>query len=156
MKQLLRAPLLVLLVLALLASCDDDPLKDKVKYTVALRVTGQNLAGLGAEMHYTSVRNTTTNPQPGPSGHYTYAVRADSTYNLGEFGWYDHLDAAIALRNVSCSSALQPAANSWLKLEMLVNGRVVDRVELNSASRNTVTCAPYWLIGMGAEGDDWD
>lgn len=156
MKLLFRV-LLLLLPLFVLPGCDkdDDPLKDKLRFKVTLRVTGENLAGLGAEMDYTSVRNTLTDPKPGPTGRDTYALRADGTYDLGEFGFYDQLAATIAMRNVTCTA--RPPANSRLKLEILVNGVLYDRVELNGASPGTISCSqPYWLVTTSSDGDDWD
>ncbi|MCR5887037.1 hypothetical protein LRS06_04445 [Hymenobacter sp. J193] len=149
------------LALLPLAACQDklDELEDATRFTVALRVKGENLSGLGAEMHYVSTRSTLTNPQAGPSGHYTYAAAADTTYQLGEFGVYDDVLATIALRTATCDAATHPRPGSYLKLDMLVNGVVYDTETLSSTSGAQVTCSPYWGIGVGpsADGDsDWD
>ena len=157
MKLLFRFSLLLLLLAGLTACKKDDPLKGKLRYKVALHVTGENLGGLGAGMEYSSVRSTLTDPHPGPSGRDAYAVRVDSTYSLGEFGWYDTIEASIFMRNVNCNAATHPGPGSWLKLEMLVNGVVIDRAELNSASTRNLSCAaPYLVLALASGGSDWD
>ena len=156
MKYLIRA-LLMFAALFVVLSCDkeDDPLKDKLKFKVTLHVTGENLAGLGAEMSYTSVRNTLTDPKPGPNGRETYGAQVDATYDLGEFGFYDQLVATIAMRNVTCTA--RPPANSRLRLDVLIDGVLFDRVELNGATPGTISCSqPYWLATIDSNGDDWD
>ncbi|GAA4373146.1 hypothetical protein [Hymenobacter koreensis] len=161
MKPLLRLPLWLLTAFILLVSCKkEDPLKGKLRYKVEVRVTGENLTGLGAEMSYTSIRNTLTDPKPGPSAQYSYATRVSETYELGEFGMYDALEVTLAMRNVTCNNAAQLGPNSWLRAEILANGLVIDRVELNSASARNLSCtAPYLaLVALagGSGGDGWD
>ncbi|MCC3158773.1 hypothetical protein LJ737_16130 [Hymenobacter sp. 15J16-1T3B] len=163
MKFSFRFPLLLLLVVGLLAGCskDDDPLKGKLRYKVQVRVRGENLTGLGAEMSYATVRNTLTDPKPGPSGRDTYAVRADTIYELGEYGAYDALEVTLAMRNVTCqNAATQLGANSYLKAEILANGLKIDEVELNRTAARTISCSatPYLVLvgGVGGSGGDWD
>ncbi|GAB2958425.1 hypothetical protein GCM10027048_26740 [Hymenobacter coalescens] len=163
MKLLLRYSLVLVALTVLLTSCKKDPLKGKLRYKIELRVKGENLGGLGAGMEYSSVLNPNTNLRPGPSGQDTYALLADSTYSLGEFGWYDVVDAKIFMRNVTCNNATRPGPNSWLRMEMLVNGLVIDRVELNSDSPRSMNCAspPYAMPYLGvavlaSSGSDWD
>lgn len=149
------------LLLLPLAACQDklEELEDATRFEVTLRVKGENLTGLGAEMDYVSTRNTLTKPEVGPSGRYTYAVAVDTTYQLGEFGVYDDVLATIALRKATCDAATHPRPGSYLKLDMLVNGVVYDTETLSSTSGTQVTCSPYWGIGVGpsADGDsDWD
>ncbi|QIX62538.1 hypothetical protein HER32_15670 [Hymenobacter sp. BT18] len=149
------------LALLPLAACQDklEELKDATRFSVALRVKGENLTGLGAEMDYVSTRNTLTKPEAGPSGHHTYAISADTTYQLGEFGVYDDVLATIVLRKATCDATTHPRPGSYLKLDMLVNGVVYDTETLSSTSGAQVTCTPYWTISVGptSDGDsDWD
>jgi hypothetical protein len=165
MKQILRFPLLLLLLLGVgLAGCDDDddPLKGKLRYAVTLHVTGENLTGLGAGMEYTTVRNTLTNPHPGPNGQGTYATRVDTTYQLGEYGAYDLLEVKLFMRNLNCqNAAAQLGPNRWLKAEIRANGLLVDKLELNQttvgqANCNTLIPYPVLLVGVGGAGGGWD
>ncbi|RAK65805.1 hypothetical protein DLM85_13890 [Hymenobacter edaphi] len=154
----------MLLTLVLLAGCgkDDDPLKGKLRYKVQVHVTGENLTGLGAEMSYATVRNTLTDPKPGPSGRDAYATRVDTTYELGEYGAYDALEVTLALRNVTCqNAATQLGANSYLKAEIRANGLKIDEVKLDRTSARTISCSaatPYLVLvgGVGGSGGDWD
>lgn len=164
MKLFLRFPLLLLLTFSvLLMSCDDDdPLKGKLRYEVTLRVTGENLTGLGAGMEYATVRNTLTNPHPGPSGQGAYATRVDTTYKLGEYGAYDLLEVKLFMRNLNCqNAAAQLGPNRWLKAEIRANGLLVDKLELNQttvgqASCNSLIPYPVLLVGVGGAGGGWD
>ncbi len=152
------ASLLTLIALAPLTSCEEDTdITSSLKYTIKLRVTGENLTDLGAEMRYTSLRNTlAASPAAGPTRTKTYTNSADSTYNVGEFGFYDRVEAIIALKSATCNATTHPRSSSFLRLEMLVNDRIVLREELNSASAQRVTCSPYWTITTTTDGDDWD
>lgn len=151
MKYLSRATLLPLLTAIMLSGCEKEKM---LQARIELRVRGENLTGLGAEMSYTSLRDAYDQPQPGPSGQYSYAVRADTTYNLGDFNIDDTMEAHISLRNASCATTLRP--DSWLRLETLANGVVIKRIELNAAARSWVSCAPYWTMSTTSSSGDWD
>ena len=149
---------LLLLMLPLLAlKCDKEEIINANRFDVKVRVTGDNFAGLGAEMKVNSRRNV-LNPSPGPSLTYSYPASVNQTYDLGTFGIQDDVTLNASFTNVTCTSTVQPASNTKLKVELLVNGLVVNVVELTPNSRNSsgFSCSPYWLVTTVGSGDDWD
>ena len=80
------------------------------------------------------------------------------TYDLGTFGIQDDVSISAAFANATCTSTVQPASNTKLKVELLVNRFVMNVIELSPASRNTsgFSGSPFWLITTVGSGDDWD
>lgn len=152
-----RLAWLLLLALPLLSlKCDDDNIIMPPQFEVTIRVTGEHLDGLGAELNVSSTRNL-LNPSAGPTLTYSYDASISQTYTLGPFGLQDQVIASAAFRNVTCSSSLRPATDSKLLVEVLANGLVVGRAELTpSSSGGSFVCSPYWLVTTVGEGDDWD
>jgi hypothetical protein len=148
----------LLLLLPLLGlKCEKDDIVKANQFDVKVRVTGDNFYGLGAEVKVDSRRNV-LNPSPGPSLRETYPTSINHTYSLGTFGVQDDVTISALFANVTCSGTVQPVSNTKLKVELLVNGRVVNTIELSPASRNMTgfSCSPYWLITTAGSGDDWD
>ncbi len=149
---------LLLLLLPLLAlKCDKEEVVKANQFDVKVRVTGDNFAGLGAEMKVNSRRNV-FNPTPGPSLSYSFPTSVNQTYDLGTFGIQDDVTISAAFTNVTCNSTVQPVSNTKLKVELLINGTVLNVVELTPNSRNSsgFSCSPYWLVTTVGSGDDWD
>ncbi|MBT9393928.1 hypothetical protein KLP40_12210 [Hymenobacter sp. NST-14] len=141
--------------------CQDEveKLNDTVQFKVALRVKGEKLPGLGAGMEYTTTRDTNTpSPQTEPTVRYTYAAAVDTTYELGDYSLYDNLAATISMNKVACATLPKPGSGSYLRLDILVNGKVYETKTLGGAAPAPTVCSPFWLILMGpaASGDDWD
>lgn len=141
--------------------CQDEveKLNDTVQFKVALRVKGEKLQGLGAGMEYTTTRDTNTaSPKTEPTVRYAYPVAVDTTYQLGDYSLYDNLAATISLNQVTCATTPKPGIGSYLRLDILVNGKVYETKMLGGAALPPSICSPYWLILMGpaASGDDWD
>jgi hypothetical protein len=157
MKMLHRLAWLLLLALPLLSlKCDDDDVIKPPPFEVTIRVTGEHIDGLGAEMSVISTRNV-LNPSAGPTLSRPYSTSISQTYTLGTFGLQDRVEASVAFRNVTCSSALRPASDSKLLVEVLANGFVVGSAELTpGSSGGSFVCSPYWLSTTVGEGDDWD
>ena len=151
------ALLLVLLLPLLALKCNKDDIVRANQFEVKVRVTGDNLAGLGAEMKAESRLNV-LNPKAGPSLRFSFATSASQTYDLGTFGIQDDVTISAAFANATCTGTVQPASNTKLKVELLVNGLVVNVLELSPASRNMsgFSCSPFWLITTVGSGDDWD
>ena len=147
----------ILLLLPLMAVECKKKAVEANKFEVKVRVTGENLAGLGAEIKAESRRNV-LNPITGPSLSHTYAAAVSQTYDLGTFGLQDDATISAFFTNVTCSSAVQPASNSRLKVELLINNRAVNTIELSPTSRNMTgfSCSPFWVITTVGSGDDWD
>lgn len=142
-------------------SCQDEveKLNDTVQFKVELRVKGEKLQGLGAGMEYTTTRDTNTaTPKTEPTVRYTYATAVDTTYQLGDYSLYDNLAATISMNQVTCATTPKPSIGSYLRLDILVNGKVYETKMLGGAALPPSVCSPYWLILMGpaASGDDWD
>jgi len=152
----LSAFLLLLLPLVAL-KCKKEDIVNANQFDVKVRVTGENLTGLGAEIKVESRRNV-VNPTAGPSLAHGYTVSVNQTYDLGTFGVQDDVTISAFFTNVTCSSSVQPASNSKLKVELLINGWVANTIELSPASRNMAgfSCSPFWLITTVGRGDDWD
>ncbi|WP_035561178.1 hypothetical protein [Hymenobacter sp. IS2118] len=149
---------LLLLLLPLLAlKCDKEDVIKANQFDVKVRVTGDNLFGLGAEMKVESRRNV-LNPKAGPSLSKAFSTSINQTYDLGTFGIQDDVTISALFRQVTCNSMVQPVANTKLKVELLVNGVVLNVVELTPASKNTsgFSCNPFWLATTIGSGDDWD
>lgn len=142
------------------SSCQDEveKLNETVQFKVALRVKGVQLQGLGAEMEYTPTRNTNTTPKTESTVRYTYPVAVDTTYQLGNYGPYDDLAASISMHKVNCATIPKPGAGSYLRMEILVNGKVFETQTLGGTAPPPSVCSPFWLIlmGPGASGDEWD
>ena len=148
--------LLILLLPLLALKCKKDDIIKAKQFEVTVRVTGENLTGLGAEMQVNS-RLDALNLSAGPSLTYAYATSVSQTYVLGTFELQDDVTAAVAFKNVTCSSALQPASNSKLKVELFANGLLVNVVELTPTSQgDSFACAPYWADTSASNSDDWD
>ena len=148
----------LLLLLPLLSlKCKEDDIVKANQFAVTVRVTGENLGGLGAEIQADSRLNV-FNPKAGPSLKYSYGTAVSQTYELGTFGLQDDVTISALFRNVSCSSAVQPASNSKLKVELLIRGLVVNVIELTPASPKSsgFSCTPFWLVTTVSSGDDWD
>lgn len=142
-------------------SCQDEveKINDTVQFKVALRVKGEKLQGLGAGMEYTTTRDTnTSSPKTEPTVRYTYPVAVDTTYQLGDYSLYDNLAATISMNKVTCTTTPKPGSGSYLRLDILVNGKVYETQTLGGTAPQPSVCAPFWLILMGpaASGDDWD
>jgi|GEM_PF-2778472 len=148
---------LLLLLLPLLAlKCEKDDIVKANEFEVSVRVTGEHLDGLGAGIQVDSRLNV-LNPSAGPSLSYSYSSGISQTYALGTFGIQDEVTLNAMFRNVTCSSSLQPANDSKLKVELLVNNLVVSVIELTPTSRgSSFSCSPYWLMTTVGKGDDWD
>lgn len=146
-----------MLLLPLIAVECKKKVVDANQFDVKVRVTGENLGGLGAEIKVES-RRSIVNPTPGPSLSYTYATAVSQTYVLGTFGIQDDATISAFFTNVTCSGAVQPTSNSRLKVELLVNEKVVNVIELSPTSQSTrgFSCSPFWLITTVGSGDDWD
>jgi hypothetical protein len=157
MRLLHRLAWLLLLALPLLSlKCEDEDIIKPPQFEVTIRVTGEHLDGLGAELSVSSTRNV-LNPSAGPGLSYSYGTNISQTYALGTFGLQDRVEASVAFRNVTCSSTLRPASDSKLLVEVLANGLVVGRAELTpGSSGSSFVCSPYWLSTTVGEGDDWD
>ncbi|RSK42533.1 hypothetical protein [Hymenobacter perfusus] len=141
--------------------CQDEveKLNDTVQFKVALRVKGEKLQGLGAGMEYTTIRDTNTaSPKTEPTVRYTYSAAVDTTYQLGDYALYDNLAATISMNQVTCATMPKPSIGSYLRLDILVNGKLYETKMLGGAALPPSVCSPYWLILMGpaASGDDWD
>jgi hypothetical protein len=147
----------LLLMLPLLGvKCEKEDIVKATQFEVTVRVTGENLGGLGAEVRVSSVRNV-LNPSAGPGLTYSYPINANVVYSLGTFGLQDQVTAEVAFHNVSCSGVVRPASDSKLKVEVLANGFVVNVVELTPATTGgSFICNPYWLNTTVGNGDDWD
>lgn len=151
------ALLLVLLLPLLALKCKKDDIVKANQFDVKVRVTGDNFAGLGAEVKVESRLNV-LNPKPGPSLSYSFPTSVNQTYDLGTFGIQDDVSISASFTNVTCTSTVQPVGNTKLKVELLVNGLAVNVIELSPASRNTTgfSCSPFWLITTVGSGNDWD
>ena len=157
MKMLHRLAWLLLLALPLLSlKCDDEDVIKPPQFEVTIRVIGEHLDGLGAELSVISTRNI-LNPSAGPTLSHRYTTSISQTYALGSFGLQDRVEASVGFRNVTCSSVLRPDNDSKLLVEVLANGIIVGRAELTPGSSGaSFVCSPYWLATTVGEGDDWD
>ena len=137
--------------------CKKDDVVRANQFEVKVRVTGDNLAGLGAEMKAESRLNV-LNPIAGSSLRFSFTTSVSQTYDLGTFGIQDDVSISAAFANATCTSTVQPASNTKLKVELLVNRFVMNVIELSPASRNTsgFSGSPFWLITTVGSGDDWD
>ena len=147
----------LLLVLPLLGlQCSKEKIAKANEFDITVRVTGENLGGLGAEVKVTSVRNV-LNPSAGPTLAQSYGLTVSQTYSLGKFGIQDQITAFVNFTNVTCTSVVQPAANTSLLVEVLANGILVSQVRLKPGSTGgNFTCSPYWMNSDESDGDDWD
>ena len=148
--------MLMLLLPLLAVKCKEEVIKAN-QFDVKVRVVGSNLAGLGAEVKVESRRNV-LNPTPGPSLAHNFPTSVNQTYDFGTFGIQDDITLSAFFTNLTCSSAVQPVSNSQLKVELLINNRVVNVVGLSPTSRNRsgFSCSPFWLITTVGSSDDWD
>ncbi|MCI1188931.1 hypothetical protein MON38_16025 [Hymenobacter sp. DH14] len=148
---------LLLLALPLLGlKCSKEEIIKATEFDITVRVTGEHLDGLGAEMKVTSVRNV-LNPSAGPVLTQSFGPTVSQTYSLGKFGLQDQVTAFIYFTNVTCTSVVQPAANTSLLVEVLANGVLVSQVRLKPGTTGgNFTCTPYWTNSDESHGDDWD
>lgn len=149
--------LLALLLPLLALKCKKEDVTKLNQFEVKVRVTGDNLGGLGAEVKAESRLNV-LNPKTGPSLSYRFPTSVNQTYDLGTFGIQDDVTISASFANVTCTSTVQPVSNTKLKVELIANGLVVNTIELSPASRNTMgfSCSPFWLVTTIGSGDDWD
>ena len=147
----------LLLVLPLLAlKCSKEEVIKANEFDITVRVTGEHLDGLGAQMQVTSVRNV-LNPSAGPTLTQNFGPTVSQTYALGKFGIQDQVKTSIYFTNVTCTSVVQPAANASLLVEVLANGLLVSQVRLKPGmSGGNFSCTPYWMDNDESKGDDWD
>jgi hypothetical protein len=147
----------LLLTLPLLGlKCSKEEIVKANEFDIALRVTGEHLGGLGAEVKVTSIRNV-LNPSAGPTLVQSYGPTISQTYALGKFGLQDKVTVSASFTNVTCTSAVQPASDASLLVEVLANGVTVSRVVLKpGTSGGNFTCSPYWMNSDESHGDDWD
>lgn len=155
----LRYLIMLLVLPLLLGSCskdDEAAPSTAVQHKIQVRVTGENLSGLGAELHVKSTLNFINGPfVAGPGLHETYATSITRTYDLGTFGKEDIIEAQVMFRNVTKNGAVQPSATSRLKLELIADGVVKENTELNkSASGWKVQYNPYLVGGADLETDN--
>ena len=136
--------------------CSKEEIVKANEFDITVRVTGEHLGGLGAEVKVTSIRNV-LNPSAGPTLVQSYGPTISQTYSLGKFGIQDKVTAFASFTNVTCTSTVQPASDASLLVEVLANGVPVSRVVLKpGASGSNFTCSPYWTNSDESHGDDWD
>lgn len=149
--------LLFALLVLVMASCSSDSKDDPqpVTHKVEVRVTGQDLAGLGAELKVTSQLDFAKASKAGPGYTEVFGSSVSKTIKIGDFGTYDLIESLVMFKNVTRTSSLRPSSTSRLKLEILADGKVIETTELNaSATGWKVRYEPYLVGGADLETDN--
>lgn len=158
----LRSLFALLLLTLLLSSCGDEEKKTDPKpkeYTVQVRVTGQLLQGLGADMSYTSAHNFVGPSTPGPNGTEDFSTitagNVTKTYELGTFGDNDIIEGYINLRNVTRNGSTRIPSAGYFKMEIIVDGDVKQMIRLDATGEHTnATYNPHFRGYVALETDD--
>lgn len=111
--------------------------KPAATHVVEVRVIGQNLDGLGAELNVRSVLDwspRTYNPGPGFSK--TFSSSVNETYTVGTFGARDYVEASVSFKNVAFHNNTRPPANAHLRIEIITDGKVGERTRLDANAAN--------------------
>ncbi|GAA4393610.1 hypothetical protein [Hymenobacter koreensis] len=119
-----------------LAGCGkkEEPKPAPKSYAVSLRVTGQNLQGLGADISYATAKNHIRGPYgAGPTGTEAFAATASKTFDLGRLGPEDLVEGYVNFRNVRATTTPRPPATAVLKMEIIVDGRVHSTGQITGA-----------------------
>lgn len=135
----LRYLIMLLMLPLLLGSCskeDADATPAVVQHKIQVRVTGESLSSLGAELHVKSTLNFIKGPYlTGPALNEAFSTSISKTYDLGAFGKEDIIEGLIVFKNVTRTSTTQPSAATRLKLEMIADGVVIESTELNKSGK---------------------
>ncbi|WP_324674220.1 hypothetical protein [Hymenobacter sp. GOD-10R] len=126
--------------LSLLGYANDAP-KEVVKtadtHVVQVRVMGQNLDGLGAELSVRSVLDWSPRSyKPGPTLSRNFDKSINETYTIGTFGEKDYVEASISFKNVMFHNNIRPSANTQLRVEIITDGKVGEKTRLDANALN--------------------
>ncbi|WP_324680408.1 hypothetical protein [Hymenobacter sp. GOD-10R] len=127
------------------------------KHLVEVRITGQNLVGLGAELTVRSVLNWKQGYNPGHSFTQSFTeANVSQTYKVGNFDATDYVEAAITLKNVTRDSRIQPAVNSFLKIEIITDGKVGETTQLDANAKGwKVEYDPHLRAIVSVDAHQW-
>jgi len=103
-------------------------------HVVQVRVIGQNMSGLGAELSVRSVLDWDQGHNPGPTLYKAFGDKISETYTIGTFGRMDYVEASISFKNVLVDN--RPPVNSQLRVEIITDGRVGEVTRLDANSMN--------------------
>lgn len=127
-------------------------------HVVQVRVTGQNLAGLGAELVVRSSLNW--NPRtfnPGPGFTKSIGNSVNETYTVGTFGPRDYVEASVAFKNVAFHNNTRPPAGAHLWVEIITDGKGGEKTRLDANAVNDkawkVEYNPYLKGTVAVETD---
>ena len=106
-------------------------------HVVQVRVIGQNLDGLGAELSVRSVLNWSPRVyNPGPGFTEKFSKSVNEKYTVGTFGGRDYVEASISFKNVAFHNNTRPPANAHLRVEIITDGKVGERTRLDANAVN--------------------
>jgi len=127
------------------------------KHLVEVRVTGQNLTGLGADLTVRSVLNWKQGYHPGQGFTQTFTgASINQTYKVGYFEATDYVEAAIAFQQVTRDSAVQPAVGAFLKVEILTDGKVSETTQLDANAKGwKVEYDPHLRAIVSVDAHQW-
>jgi len=125
------------------------------KHVVQVRVTGQNITGLGADLQVRTVLNWHQGYNPGHSFSQTFSTASVSeTYDIGRFNDNDYVEASISFKNVTQDGAVRPAPNAFLKVEMITDGEVGEATQLDAKAKGwKVEYDPHLKATVAVETD---
>ncbi|HEX8350200.1 MAG TPA: hypothetical protein VF598_09565 [Hymenobacter sp.] len=103
-------------------------------HIVQVRVIGQNLDDLGAELSVRSVLDWDQGHNPGPEFTKILGDKVNETYTVGTFGRMDYVEASISFKKVIFDN--KPPSNAHLRVEIITDGKVgeVTRLDANAVN----------------------
>ncbi|OUJ76149.1 hypothetical protein [Hymenobacter crusticola] len=132
--------LLLIPQLGWLGSATEAPKKAAMSagtHVVQVRVFGNKLDGLGAELNVRSVVNWDKGHNPGPTLEKKFDTSSvNETYTIGTFGDMDYVEASISFKNVAFHNTTRPPAGSQLRVEIITDGKVGEKTRLDSNALN--------------------
>jgi hypothetical protein len=137
------------LVSLLSTSCSKE--EPDPKHVIAVRLTGTNLADLGAGVLVKD--RMLASPTTGWHDVYTenFASNVSKTQTIGTYDSTATIQAYIYFKEVQISTGPLPGS-SVLKLELLADGKVYKTTELNTGFRNSPAYFdPYWTTSVAVE-----